>query len=133
MPFLAVDGLPLCVSGKATWNRPPQASGCGGSSAPAHNGYPDGEGAPHSIGWSDEVYTVRRAIWAKAGMKPYGGCLCIGFAKKSKNHIHGNVWFVQVLSTKKSAKRGYRAKRAGRGLSIPHDESPFFDHELHTA
>jgi hypothetical protein len=26
---------------------------------------------------SSEVYTVRDAIWAKAGMKPFGGCLCI--------------------------------------------------------
>jgi hypothetical protein len=44
--------------------------------------HPDDEGAPHSIGWSDEVYTVRRAIWAKAGMKPFGGCLCIGCLEK---------------------------------------------------
>jgi hypothetical protein len=25
-----------------------------------------------------EVYTVRDAVWAKAGMKPGGGCLCVG-------------------------------------------------------
>jgi hypothetical protein len=25
-----------------------------------------------------EVYMVRRAIWKKAGMKEWGGCLCIG-------------------------------------------------------
>jgi hypothetical protein len=27
---------------------------------------------------SSEVYTVRDAIWAIAGVKPFGGCLCIG-------------------------------------------------------
>src|SRR6516165_9619611 len=25
-----------------------------------------------------EVYTVRKAVWAKAGMEDFGGCLCIG-------------------------------------------------------
>jgi len=30
------------------------------------------------INSQSEVYTVRDAVWAKAGMKPFGGCLCIG-------------------------------------------------------
>ena len=25
-----------------------------------------------------EVYMVRKGVWAKAGVKPLGGCLCIG-------------------------------------------------------
>src|SRR6476646_7537452 len=31
-----------------------------------------------TIGPDSEVYMVRGAIWAKAGMEPFGGCLCIG-------------------------------------------------------
>jgi hypothetical protein len=29
-----------------------------------------------------EVYTVRDAIWKRAGMEPDGGCLCIGCLEK---------------------------------------------------
>src|SRR5262249_26488115 len=29
-----------------------------------------------------EVYMVRAAVWKKAGMEPYGGCLCIGCLEK---------------------------------------------------
>lgn len=29
-----------------------------------------------------EVYTVRDVVWKKAGMAPYGGCLCIGCLEK---------------------------------------------------
>jgi hypothetical protein len=29
-----------------------------------------------------EVYTVRDVIWKKAGMEPWGGCLCIGCLEK---------------------------------------------------
>jgi hypothetical protein len=29
-----------------------------------------------------EIYTVRSAIWAKAGMEPFGGCLCVGCIEK---------------------------------------------------
>jgi hypothetical protein len=58
---------------------------CGIDTAP---GFPDGpttirdieaEGASYaSIGGDSEVYMVREAVWAKAGMEPFGGCLCIG-------------------------------------------------------
>jgi hypothetical protein len=36
------------------------------------------EGVPQT--WDDrmEVYAVRAAVWKKARMEPYGGCLCIG-------------------------------------------------------
>jgi hypothetical protein len=30
------------------------------------------------VGFDSEVYTVRDAVWKKAGMEPFGGCLCIG-------------------------------------------------------
>src|SRR6476660_8361080 len=29
-----------------------------------------------------EMYTVRANIWRKAGMEPFGGCLCIGCLEK---------------------------------------------------
>jgi hypothetical protein len=29
-----------------------------------------------------EVYTVREAVWRKAGVEPMGGCLCIGCLEK---------------------------------------------------
>jgi hypothetical protein len=58
---------------------------CGIDTAP---GFPDGpttlreieaKGAsPASIGADSEVYMIREAVWAKAGMEPFGGCLCIG-------------------------------------------------------
>jgi hypothetical protein len=43
--------------------------------------HPD-EGAPHSIGWNDEVYTVRHAVWKLTGLEPYGGCLCVDCLEK---------------------------------------------------
>jgi len=30
------------------------------------------------FGDDTEVYMVRESVWGKAGMEPYGGCLCIG-------------------------------------------------------
>jgi hypothetical protein len=33
---------------------------------------------PTVIGNDSEVYMVRKAVWAKAGMEPWSGCLCIG-------------------------------------------------------
>jgi hypothetical protein len=35
-----------------------------------------------SIGDDAEVYSARNAVWAKAGMEPFGGCLCIGCLEK---------------------------------------------------
>jgi hypothetical protein len=35
-----------------------------------------------TIGYDSEVYTVRDAIWKKAGMERLGGCLCIGCLEK---------------------------------------------------
>lgn len=36
------------------------------------------EGIEQEINSQSEVYTVRDAVWAKAGMEADGGCLCIG-------------------------------------------------------
>src|SRR5262249_29368178 len=58
---------------------------CGINTAP---GVPDGltalreieaTGASEmTIGPDTEMYMVRDAVWKKAGMEPFGGCLCIG-------------------------------------------------------
>src|SRR5262245_34155410 len=62
---------------------------CGVNTAP---GFPDGATALREIeeqgettatcSSANEVYTVRDAIWEKAGMEPFGGCLCIGCLEK---------------------------------------------------
>jgi hypothetical protein len=58
---------------------------CGVNTAP---GIPDGAtvlkqlndtgSSPAQVGPDTEVYTVRNTIWKKAGMEPFGGCLCVG-------------------------------------------------------
>ena len=58
---------------------------CGVNTAP---GIPDGEEALRQleangrysarVGRHSEIYMVRDRVWAKAGMEPFGGCLCIG-------------------------------------------------------
>lgn len=40
------------------------------------------DSVPQTTGGDAEVYTVRKAVWAKAGMEPYGGCLCIDCLEK---------------------------------------------------
>jgi hypothetical protein len=35
-----------------------------------------------TVGTDTEVYTVRDSVWKKAGMEPFGGCLCIGCLEK---------------------------------------------------
>jgi hypothetical protein len=62
---------------------------CGINTAP---GIPDGltfireiektGGCDSTIDDRSEVYMVRDAVWKKAGMKPFGGCLCIGCLEK---------------------------------------------------
>jgi hypothetical protein len=39
-------------------------------------------GVEERIGPESEVYTVRPAVWKKAGMEEMGGCLCIGCLEK---------------------------------------------------
>jgi len=39
-------------------------------------------GIDQEINDKSEVYTVRAAIWQKAGMEDFGGCLCIGCLEK---------------------------------------------------
>jgi hypothetical protein len=58
---------------------------CGVNTAP---GIPDGEetlrqleatgSCPATINDRSEVYMVRKQVWEKAGIEPFGGCLCIG-------------------------------------------------------
>jgi hypothetical protein len=38
----------------------------------------DGHAHITLIEGESEVYIVRDSVWKKAGMEPYGGCLCIG-------------------------------------------------------
>jgi hypothetical protein len=35
-----------------------------------------------SITSDSEIYMVRSGLWAKAGMTPWGGCLCVGCLEK---------------------------------------------------
>ena len=44
--------------------------------ATAFNG--GAESVSQTIGFDSEVYTVRKSIWDRAGIEPFGGCLCIG-------------------------------------------------------
>jgi hypothetical protein len=38
--------------------------------------------ADNRVGDDSEIYTVWPKLWKKAGMKPWGGCLCIGCLEK---------------------------------------------------
>ena len=40
------------------------------------------KGVEQRITAESEVYIVRNVVWAAAGMKPLGGCLCIGCLEK---------------------------------------------------
>jgi hypothetical protein len=42
----------------------------------------DDAGVDQSITWQSEVYMVRDRVWQRAGMQPFGGCLCIACLKK---------------------------------------------------
>jgi hypothetical protein len=37
----------------------------------------DDAGVPQTIDEESEVYTVTDKVWRRAGMEPWGGCLCI--------------------------------------------------------
>jgi hypothetical protein len=39
-------------------------------------------GVEQRVGADSEVYTVRAAVWERAGMETYGGCLCVGCLEK---------------------------------------------------
>jgi hypothetical protein len=41
-----------------------------------------GAGLPQAINSDSEVYTVRAAVWERAGVGEMGGCLCIGCLEK---------------------------------------------------
>lgn len=40
--------------------------------------YSDADGVTQHLDDKSEVYAVRKIVWEKAGMEPFGGCLCIG-------------------------------------------------------
>ena len=57
----------------------------------------DGDGLRQTLNSETELYTVRKGVWGAAGMKPYGGCLCIrcleqrlGRRLKSKDFKRGH-------------------------------------------
>jgi len=62
-----------------------------------------------------EVYIVRDAIWKKAEMEPYGGCLCIGCLEKRLGRalrpkdFDRNHPFFQLPGTPRLLKRQKRA------------------------
>jgi hypothetical protein len=59
---------------------------CGANTAPGvpsrvemEQAFKEGkDSVPVTIDDKSEVYCVRKSIWKKAGLQPYGGCLCIG-------------------------------------------------------
>jgi hypothetical protein len=42
----------------------------------------DTEGVTQSINDRSEVYHLRNHVWERAGIEPFGGCLCIGCLEK---------------------------------------------------
>jgi hypothetical protein len=68
-----------------------------------------------TIGCDSEVYTVREAIWKKAGMEPMGGCLCIGCLErrlgrhlKRKDFLRDHVFNTHLLGSPRLMKRQKR-------------------------
>jgi hypothetical protein len=63
------------------------------------------------VGFDSEIYTVRDAVWKKAGMEPFGGCLCIGCLErrlrrklKPKDFLRGHA-FNALPGTERLLKR----------------------------
>jgi hypothetical protein len=40
------------------------------------------ESVPMEVDPWSEIYTVRESVWKQSGMKPMGGCLCVGCLEK---------------------------------------------------
>jgi hypothetical protein len=40
------------------------------------------DGVKIRFGTDSEVYSVRNVVWERAGMEPWGGCLCVGCLEK---------------------------------------------------
>jgi hypothetical protein len=47
----------------------------------------DPKGVKQASDAHSEVYTVKAAIWKTAGMKPHGGCLCVGCLERRIGRI----------------------------------------------
>jgi hypothetical protein len=67
-----------------------------------------------------EVYTVKRELWEKVGMKPWGGCLCVGCLEerlgrqlrpKDFAHDDGKVWARLPCTDRLLDRRGFRQIR----------------------
>jgi len=57
------------------------------------------DGVEQHINDQSDVYTVRDAVWKRAGMEPMGGCLCVGCLEKRlgrqlrpKDFLRGHVF-----------------------------------------
>jgi len=87
---------------------------CGVNTAP---GIPDGPmtlrevnetgESSAEVGPDSEVYTVRDAVWKKAAMEPFGGCLCIGCLErrlgrklKPKDFLRGHAYSFEALEAR---------------------------------
>ena len=64
------------------------------------------QGVEQTIDSKSEVYSVRNVIWTKAGMEPWGGCLCIAclesFFVEYERHRFGSgarFWLLRVRLT----------------------------------
>jgi hypothetical protein len=73
---------------------------------------------PMTIDDTSEVYMVRGHIWAKAGMQPFGGCLCIsclearlGRRLKPKDFDRNHVFNTVVPATPRLLKRQGRTRQ----------------------
>lgn len=73
----------------------------------------DPKGVKQAIDEHSEVYTVKAAIWKAAGMKPDGGCLCVGCLERrigrllTPNDFKQNDPFRSTPSTERlQARRG---------------------------
>ena len=101
---------------------------CGINTAP---GFPDGPTAIRqinetgesnaTIGLDSEVYTVRDAVWSKAGMEPFGGCLCIGCLErrlgrklKPNDFLRGHAFNAMPGSERLLHRRKYWHEIVGR-------------------
>jgi hypothetical protein len=78
------------------------------------------EGVEQTIDQHSEVYTVKAAIWKAAGMKPDGGCLCVGCLERrigrtlTPKDFRSNHPFNQVPGTERLLARRGQIPRARR-------------------
>ena len=75
-----------------------------------------------------EIYAVRKAVWTAAGMKTYGGCLCIGCLERRlgrrlgpkdfpRGHPFNQTWFPASPRLKRRRARSAWS-RLGRWMAV---------------